>query len=64
MSGFDWTLLVALLLIAGLVLLSTGLLGPARRARRASARLGNRRILTSDDVVLVEGNAHFPLDAG
>jgi len=42
---------------------AVGLLRVRRRARAASAWVGDRQIAVSDDVVVVEGNAYFPLDA-
>lgn len=52
------------LAVAGsLVATLAGLARTVRRAATVSARLGTRSFAASDDVVLVEGNAYFPLDS-
>lgn len=69
MEGPTWTgsgspVVEALVLAAAGSLVATlaGLARTVRRSTGASARVGSRTFATSDDVVLVEGNAYFPLD--
>ncbi len=51
-----------LLAVCGSVIaMATGLLRTVRRTTSASARLGTSHVATSDDIVMVEGNAYFPL---
>lgn len=53
-----------LLAVAGAGLATAlGLARTVRRSSSASARVGTRVLVTSDDVVIVEGNAYFPLDS-
>ena len=68
LSGPTWTgsgspVVEALLLAFGGSVLATavGLLRAARRPTKASARLGTRDVAMSDDIVIVEGNAYFPI---
>lgn len=52
----------ALLALTGGALATTvGVLRTTRRAMSASARLGESLVVRSDDVVMVEANAYFPL---
>ena len=68
LSGPTWTgsgspVVESLLLaVCGAVLaMAMGLLRTVRRTTSASARLGISHVVTSDDIVVVEGNAYFPL---
>ena len=68
LSGPTWTgsgspvvesLLLAL--CGSVIAMAMGLLRTVRRTTSASARLGTSHIVTSDDIVMVEGNAYFPV---
>jgi len=68
LDGPTWTgsgtpVTEALLLSVGGAAIATtvGLLRTMRRTTSASARLGTSLVATSDDLVMVEGNAYFPL---
>ena len=68
LDGPTWTgsgtpVTEALLLSVGGAAIATtvGLLRTMRRTTSASARLGTSLVATSDDLVMMEGNAYFPL---
>jgi len=68
LDGPTWTgsgtpVTEALLLSVGGAAIATtvGLLRTMRRTTSASARMGTSLVATSDDLVMVEGNAYFPL---
>ncbi len=68
LDGPTWTgsgspVVEALLLSVGGAAIATtmGLLRTVRRTTRALARLGTSHVATADDIVMVEGNAYFPL---